>query len=80
MKVRTTIILMVFGILIAGAYCVNRGLYIGNEVVQESSNLGSYWHLKCKYLVASGIYVVDTGGWNTPEEARKNRYCTLFLN
>ena len=46
--------------LIFAAYGLQRGLYVGSEVLFKSG----YWRLECRYIYPSGVFTVDTGGWN----------------
>jgi hypothetical protein len=63
-----------FGLLLAAvlAYELNRGIYVGSEVVQVV-----YYYKHCRYLFPSGITVVKKGGWDSREEAQ-NQFCRLF--
>lgn len=63
-------------IVTAAGYALNRGLYVGSEVVRE----GRFYELQCHYLFPSGIRVVNRGSRSTPEQARARSHCSLFYN
>ena len=63
--------------LVMGAYALNRGLFIGSNIIRFDGE--KYLARECRYLFPSGVTRVRKGGWHKLEEA-ENEYCPLFRN
>jgi hypothetical protein len=74
-KFNLAVVLAVALIVVGFAYALNRGFYVGSSIEYRDN----FHHLICHYLFPSGIREVDTGGWISPQEAKRNRECRLFL-
>ena len=61
-------------------YMIDRGLYVGTEIVLRDKSTGQYWNRRCSYLLPSGIHHVYMGGYFTAEEAAEQRACRMFLS
>jgi hypothetical protein len=60
-------------------YMIDRGVYVGTEIVLRDESTGQYWKRRCSYLLPSGIHHVYIGGHFTPEEAAEWGGCPMFL-
>jgi hypothetical protein len=74
------VFLACFMLIGAIIYAIDRGLYVGTEIVLRDESTGQWWKRRCSYLLPSGIHHIYIGGHGTAEEAAEWGGCRMFLS
>jgi hypothetical protein len=72
------LLIAVLIILVMLGYALNRGLFVGSQIIRYEDTGASYLARECRYLFPTGVTTIRKGAWPQRTDA-ENEYCPLFL-